>query len=380
MLTDPLLLLAVLTLVVSVVLAVDLARGLRSLPRLKEAASGAEQPPVSVVVAARDEAPHIAAAVLSMLDQNYPALELVAVDDRSTDGTGEILDRLADLDPRLSVIHVDTLPAGWLGKNHALQRGADAATGSLLLFTDADVVMRPGAIPRAVSIMEQGGLDHLALAPRILAGTAPATVVVAVFLALFSAFFRPWRARDPESRWHVGIGAFNLVRSAAYRSIGGHGALPLRPDDDVRLGRALKAAGFRQAAVLGTDFVEVQWYPSLGAMARGLRKNAFAVVDYRLSLVAAGTALPFLFIFWPATALLVTTGPVFWLNVGVVAVGILAVADTARAHGLPFWTGVAYPLSSLILLGIIWAAALRAVRTGAVEWRGTEYPLELLRP
>jgi cellulose synthase/poly-beta-1,6-N-acetylglucosamine synthase-like glycosyltransferase len=378
-LTDPLLLLAAATLVASVVLAVDLALGLRSLPRVRDAGTGGEQPPVSVVVAARDEAPHIAAAALSMLDQNYPALELVAVDDRSTDGTGEILDRLADLDPRLRVIHVDTLPAGWLGKNHALQRGADAATGSILLFTDADVVMRPGAIARAVSIMEKGGLDHLALAPKILAGTVPATVVVTVFLSLFSAFFRPWRARDPESRWHVGIGAFNLVRAAAYRAIGGHGALPLRPDDDVRLGRALKAAGCRQAAVLGTGSVEVQWYPSLGAMARGLRKNAFAVVDYRLSLVAAGTLLPVVFIFWPVVALFVTTGAILWLNAGVVAVGALAVADTARIHGLPLWTGIAYPLGSLILLWIIWAAALRAVRRGAVEWRGTEYPLELLR-
>lgn len=380
MLTDALLLLSALTLAVSVVLAVDLARGLRSLPRLKDAGKAEEGPPVSVVVAARDEAPHIAAAVLSMLDQNYPELELVAVDDRSTDGTGEILDRLADHDPRLKVIHVDALPAGWLGKNHALQRGAEAATGPLLLFTDADVVMRPGAIARAVAIMEKGGLDHLALAPRILAGTAPATAVVTVFLSLFSAFFRPWRARDPESRWHVGIGAFNLVRAAAYRSIGGHGALPLRPDDDVRLGKALKAAGYRQAAAVGTEFVEVQWYPSLGAMARGLRKNAFAVVDYRLSLVAAGTVLPVVFIFWPVVALFITTGPVFWLNAGVVAVGVLAVADTARAHGLPLWTGITYPLGSLTLLWIIWAAALRAVRRGAVEWRGTEYPLELLRP
>ncbi len=379
MLPDPFLLLAGVTLAVAVVLAVDLARGLRSLPRLRDAPAPRSSPRVSVVVAARNEAPHIAAAVLSLLNQDCPELEVVAVDDRSTDGTGEILDRLAHTHPRLRILHVDALPAGWLGKNHALQRGAEAATGSLLLFTDADVLMRRRTLGRAVGLMERDGLDHLAVAPRILAGTAPATAVVTVFLTLFSAFFRPWRARDPESRWHIGIGAFNLVRADAYRAIGGHGAVRLRPDDDVRLGRALKRAGYRQAAAAGTEHVEVEWYPSLGAMARGLRKNAFAVVDYRLSLVAAGTALPVLFIFWPVAALFFTTGAVFWLNAGVVALGVLTVADTARAHGLRPWTGLAYPLASLLLLGIIWAAALRAVHRGAVEWRGTEYPLELLR-
>lgn len=379
MTSDPLLILAGGTLLVALVLVIDLLRGLRRLPRLAAAPHANAAPGVSVVIPARDEAPHIAAAILSILNQDYPDVEVVAVDDRSGDGTGVILDRLAETHDRLRVLHVDALPDGWLGKNHALQRGAAEARGPLLLFTDADVMMQGTALSRAVSIMEREGLDHLAVAPRILAGTTPARMVVTVFLALFSAFFRPWKARDPESRWYIGIGAFNLVRAAAYEAVGGHSALPLRPDDDVRLGRALKAAGYRQAAAVGTGLVEVEWYPSLKAMARGLRKNAFAVVNYRLSLVMAGTVPAVLLVFWPGVALFVTGGTVAWLNAGVVALGVLAVADTARAHGLPLWTGLTYPLGSLLLLWIIWAAALRAVRRGAVEWRGTEYPLEQLR-
>ncbi|MGK7311471.1 MAG: glycosyltransferase [Candidatus Longimicrobiales bacterium M2_2A_002] len=376
---DPLFVLATATLVAAGVLGVDMTLGLRSLPRLRAAPAPARTPSVSVVLAARDEAGHIAPAVQSLLAQSYPALEVVAVDDRSTDGTGQILDRLAEQHDRLEVIHVDALPGGWLGKNHALQRGAEAATGELLLFTDADVMMRPEAVSRAVAVMEREEVDHLAVAPRIHAGTAPATMTVAVFLALFSVVFRPWKARDPESRRHIGIGAFNLVRAGAYRAIGGHGAVAMRPDDDVRLGRALKDAGCRQATAIGTTMAEVEWYPTLPAMARGLRKNAFAVVEYRLSLVAAGTLVPVVFIFWPLAALLVTTGIVWWMNAAIVAGGILTIVATARAHGLPAWTGPAYPIASLLLLWIVWAAAIRAVRTGTVEWRGTEYPLEELK-
>ncbi len=376
---DPLLLLAGLTLVGALVLGFDLARGLLSLPALADAGRPDANPRVSVVLAARDEAGHIGPAMESILDQDYPALEVVAVDDRSTDGTGEILDRMAEGHPRLRVLHIETLPDGWLGKNHALHRGAAMAGGELLLFTDADVILHPDAVTRAVALLERDRLDHLAVAPRILAGSAPATMTVAVFLALFSTIMRPWKARDPDSRFAIGIGAFNLVRATAYRAIDGHRSVALRPDDDVRLGRALKEAGFRQAAAIGTRMAEVEWYPTLRAMARGLRKNAFAVVEYRLSLVAAGTLVPMAFIFWPVIALGVTTGPVWWLNAGVVAIGATTIFATARAHRMPAWTALAYPLASAFLLWIVWAAALRAVRRGAIEWRGTEYDLDTLR-
>lgn len=376
---DPLLFLAGLTLASALLLGFDLARGLLSLPVLGRAERSAATPAVSVVVAARDEARAVAHTVRTILDQDYPALELVVVDDRSRDGTGEILDRLAQQHDRLRVLHIETLPDGWLGKNHALHQGAAAARGELLLFTDADVVLHPEALARAVGLLERDGLDHLAVAPRIHAGSAPATMTVAVFLALFSTIIRPWKARDPHSAFAIGIGAFNLVRTAAYQAIGGHRSVALRPDDDVRLGRALKEAGFRQAAAIGTRMAEVEWYPTLRAMAKGLRKNAFAVVEYRLSLVAAGTLVPVAFIFWPVIALAVTTGLVWWLNAGVVAVGATTIFATARTHRMPAWTALAYPLASVFLLWIVWAAALRALFRGAIEWRGTEYDLDTLR-
>lgn len=381
----PLLILALLTLAASLLLAVQLVVGLRSLPRVADAAgpvaadASAEAPSVSIVVAARDEAADIAPAMLSLLAQDHPDLEVVAVDDRSTDGTGSILDRLTAQHERLRVLHLTELPAGWLGKNHALQRGAERATGDRILFTDADVMMRPDAVRRASALMTALEVDHLAVAPRISAGGPWATMALSTFLVVFFTFFRPWKARDPNSRHHIGIGAFNLVRADAYRAIGGHRSLALRPDDDVRLGRALKVAGYRQAAASGPELVSVEWYPSLPAMARGLRKNAFAVMDYRLSLVAAGTLLPVLSIFWPLAALALTSGTVWWLNAAIVAVGAATTGITARAQDIPLWTAPTYPVGSLLLLWIVWAAALRVVVTGSVEWRGTKYSLAELR-
>jgi len=386
LIADPLTVLAAATLVVAAVLAVRLAVGQGSLGRLEDAETvpAEEAPHVSIVVAARNEARHVAAAVRTLLAQDYPDFEVVVVDDRSDDGTGEILDglrdrRRSDRRAELRVLHVSTLPDGWLGKNHALQRGAEAATGDLLLFTDADVLMAPDAVGRAVGWLEREQLDHLAVAPRLHAGGPLAASAVAVFLVAFSTFFRPWRARDPRSRAHIGIGAFNLVRATAYRAIGGHRPIAMRPDDDVRLGARLKGAGFRQAALVGHDGVAVEWYPSLRAMARGLRKNTFAVVDYRLSLVVAGTALPVLFAFWPVLALLLTDGPTRWLNAAVVLLGVLTVADTAHGHRLPRWVGPAYPLGAALLLWMVWSAALRATLSGGIEWRGTRYGLEELR-
>ena len=404
---EPLTLLALATLAASLVLAAQLARGLRSLPKLRAVPpiDPAAAPRVSIIVAARDEARRIAAAANTLLSQDYPRYEVVAVDDRSTDGTGAILDRLAEgravrstdataasegsggggggggggEGPALRVLHVTELPAGWLGKNHALHRGAELARGELLLFTDADVLMRPDALSRAVALLEREGVDHLAVAPRIHAGGAWTQAVVTVFLVVFSTFFRPWKARDPKSRWHIGIGAFNLVRASAYRAAGGHAAIRLRPDDDIRLGRRIKETGHRQTAAGGRDHLEVEWYPSLGAMARGLRKNTFAVAGYRLSVVAVGTLLPAVFIFWPVAALFLTTGATWWLNAAVVAVGLGVTTDTARGHGLPLWTGLAYPVGALLFLAIVWLAAIRAVTRGSVEWRGTEYGLEELR-
>ena len=128
-------------------------------------------PLVSMIIPARDEGEKIDAALRSVLAVDYPNLEIIAVDDRSRDETGRVMDRLAAEDPRLRVIHIETLPDGWLGKNHAMHVAAQAARGEFLLFTDGDVMFAPDALRRAVAYAEHTRIDHLCLSPNLVPGS-----------------------------------------------------------------------------------------------------------------------------------------------------------------------------------------------------------------
>ena len=191
-----------------------LAWGGLNIPRVSDAPPTLPEgaPRVSVVVAARDEERHLEPALRAWLALDYPDYELIVVDDRSTDRTREILEAIGARDPRLHVARIDKLPDDWLGKNHALHVGAQAASGALLLFTDADVILELDALSRAVRLMRAERADHLAVAPDMVAPTWPLALTVNYFMMWFLLWLRPWRARDSRSRAFIGIDGWQLVR------------------------------------------------------------------------------------------------------------------------------------------------------------------------
>jgi glycosyltransferase involved in cell wall biosynthesis len=331
-----------------------------------------------VVVAARNEARGVEAGIRSLLAL-HGAPEVIVVDDRSDDGTGAILDRLAAGQPRLRVMHVHELPPGWLGKNHALWRGAGVAAGELLLFTDADVVMEPTALARASAYLRAQGLDHVTVAPRVHMPGAMLQAFGVAFGLFFAAYARPWKARDPRSRSHVGIGAFNLLRAAAYRAAGTHRAIAMRPDDDMKLGKIVKKAGLRQDFLVGGDLVGVEWYASVRELVQGLKKNAFAGLGYSVPAVAASTALHLLVYSWPWVGVLVAHGAARALYTVALGVMLLLFAAAARVQRVPVRHVVLFPAACLLFVYIVWNAVLYTLRTGGIEWRGTRYPLADLR-
>lgn len=375
------LLLSGLTLALWLGAAWEVMRGNRRLTHLATAAAPppARWPRVSLVFAARNEEATVGVAVPTMLALDYPDLELIAVNDRSEDRTGEILDALAAREPRLRVDHVQELPPGWLGKNHALHYGAQRATGDWILFTDADIHFRPDALRRAIAHAEAHQLGHLAAVPQLHERGHLLGICIGAFSLTFALFLRPWQIPNPRSPAHGGVGAFNLVRASAYRARGGHAPLRLRPDDDIKLGKLMKSAGGRSEFALGADLISVAWYANVGELVRGLTKNAFAGVDYRAWMILGGVAAHALFFLWPIAALFATDGLARAVYAAAVGLMLLVAVDNQRFDGGRRWHGLFFPLGLVVLDYILLRSMAVTFARRGIVWRGTHYPLDELR-
>lgn len=333
-------------------------------------------PRLSVVIPARDEADTLGPALTSLLASDYPDLEILLVNDRSSDATGDLMESIASQDPRVRVLHIRELPEGWLGKNHAMHQGARRATGRWLLFSDADVLFEPDALSRAVSLAEQRGIDHLVLSPRVIAGTFWEKVFLSYFSTAFCFRFRPDRVSQP-GRYFAGIGAFNLVRRQAYEDLGGHSTLALQVLDDMELGRLFKLHGFRQLLLGAGPAVRVRWAVGLRGLVLGLEKNAFAGVNYSLSLGIFGSLTSLLASLAALAVLLPTADP--WSRVAC-WLGIFLCSSAARpGTGTPLWAGCFYPLAGSLFSFIFLRSIALAQYRGGIYWRGHFYPVQRLK-
>lgn len=374
-------LLATINLLLVMVTAAMLVQTGRVIVRLKSVRipEPCSWPRVSLIAAARNEERNIEQAVRSWLAMDYPYLQITVVDDRSDDRTGVILDRLAAEFPQVNVIHLRELPPGWLGKNHALQSGADASDGEWLLFTDADVVFDPSALRRALAYGDAQQADHVTAAPDVVVSSWWLQAFCATFAMFFTLFVKPWKVRDPSSPAHVGIGAFNLLRAGVYREIGGHRPIALRPDDDLKLGKLVKLAGRRQEMVQGAGLIRVEWYANVGELIRGLEKNAFAGVEYSVGMIVFSAIVLTLFYAWPFAAVWLTTGIAWWLYAATVVGFLLLTFRATREMSLPATCVVAFPLTVLLFVYIQLRTMYVNLRDGGLQWRGTFYSLRELR-
>ena len=358
----------------------QLAIGMRRVGSLREvtpapAAGGLR---VSVIFSALNEAGTIEPALRSVLALDYPNLEIIAINDRSTDGTGAILDRLSLEHPALRVLHIDALPAGWLGKNHALHQGGKIASGEYFLFTDADVVFESSAITRAVAHCEQHRLDHLVVVAEFIVSEHLLAMLLLNGMVLFYSSFKPWKVRTSRSHY-FGMGAFNMVRATAYRHTGGHQALALEVVDDIMLGKRMNTHGFRQDVLLGRGTVSIEWYRNAREMMQGLRKNSFAMLDYSLLKLLAGTVLILVVRYWPWLGLFITGGAAWWLNLATLVLSLLMFIELLRLTPWSRWCLLHWPAIGLISLFIIWQGVILTLVRGGIDWRGTRYRLADLK-
>lgn len=351
------------------------ARILRAVPTVDalDPPTPTRWPKLSVIIPARDEAMGIEAALGSKLDCGYPSLEVIAVDDRSRDETGSILERLAARDPRLRVVHVVELPEGWLGKLHALARGVEVARGEWVLFSDADVHLAPGALERLVAHAEARGLDGLSVMPRFDPVDLLLDAAMAGTVRGLSLLGRLWAANDDRSPTAMGVGAFNLVRRRWLDETDALRELRMEVVDDVALMAIIKARGGRTRVIAGRGWVHLVFMDSVGAMAASTAK-AGGTFHFSLARAIVGSATPL------AVDLALPLAAV-WSGGAAAILGALALLFTTATHlalsvhfAAPLRGALLWPLATPVLGVLTLRAGVRAWREQGIWWRRTFYP------
>ena len=336
-------------------------------------------PSVAIIFAAKDEQREIEEAVRSMLKVDYPNLKYTAVNDRSTDQTGDILNRLAEEDERLNVVHVEELPDGWLGKNNALHQAAVVTDTDYLLFTDADVSFDAECVKRAIGYTESHGVDHLTMFPKVPMPGLMLNAFVVFFFKTFVLYYQAWRVSNPNSKAFLGIGAFNLVRNNAFREVGGFLRIRMEVVDDLWLGKLLKQGRFRQQVLIARDDISVPWYGSIREMIVGLDKNTYAGVNYNPLLwmtMILGVGLGF---FWPFAAIFFYEGHLQILFAWICGVLMVSSGWMAIRMKITPCIAVCVPFIVAIFIFTIMRAGIIFYIRGGIKWRGTLYTKEQLQ-
>jgi glycosyltransferase involved in cell wall biosynthesis len=364
-----------------VALAIDAGFGVSKVPSLGGSVPSADAkcPMVSILFAARDEAEKLPGALATFLALDYPSYEVVAVNDRSKDATAAILETAARKDQRLKVIRIDSLPAGWLGKPHAMQRAYENSTGDWLVLTDADVHFAPNVLQRAIALAEKNGWDHLSLLAAATMFTFGEKMMMTFFAFAFVMSTRPWNVSNPKSPTYMGVGAFQLIRRSAYEKMGTHRRLAMEVVDDVKLGKLVKEAGCRSGVGRAGPAVSVHWHSGVRNIIRGTEKNFYAAAGY--SPWIAGAQLVSIFSAWifPWLALPFVNGWARVFAVMAIVVPMVAQAGAAREFRVSWLYALTQPVGAVIFFWMLLRSTIVTIRNGGIRWRGTFYSLEELK-
>ncbi|MGV3504922.1 MAG: glycosyltransferase [Adhaeribacter sp.] len=339
----------------------------------------APAPALAVIIAVRNEETHLRQALQSVCQLQYPNYRILVVDDRSDDDTPRILADFARQYPALTLLTIRELPAGWLGKNHALYQGYRHTTEEWMLFTDADVEFAPQALSKALQYAREHQLDHLTLMPLIFSRSLVLRSLLATFKIMLELKLRPWAMRDPQSQASMGVGAFNLVRRQAYEKAGTHLAIALRPDDDLKLAEKLKKVGCRQDVLYGDGEIGLEWYTSVREFVQGLMKNTFATSGYRLWLAAATVAATLLAFALPLPLLLLLGQGPERMMAGLIFLSWLPLFTGRQSQQSRWWFAGLVPAAGFLMAYILVKSTWLTLRQGGIYWRESFYPLSELK-
>jgi glycosyltransferase involved in cell wall biosynthesis len=355
---------------------------------------------VTILIPAKDEGERIRDCIASALAQDYPDFNVIAVDDRSTDSTGAVMDDMARANPRLTVVHIrdGELPAGWTGKCNALSRAVSRADGDFLLFIDSDVIVAPDALTATVSRAVRHKVDLLSLLPTLEThGFWESALIPLAASAVTTMFAISLTNKDYMKGSAFANGQYLFMRRTAYDAIGGHATVRDKYCEDIELARHMKPLGYKVRISWGAEFAAVRMYSSLEAINRGwariffagslgrpwrmLAAIAFVVVSCYTAYVAAAWGVyrvaypaPIHHVVTQTAALETFASRWGWMTAAAIHLALLhSIVATMYA-----WSGnrrrnsLAFPLGAAMLIGIF-LRALRMCVTKKVVWRGTTY-------
>jgi cellulose synthase/poly-beta-1,6-N-acetylglucosamine synthase-like glycosyltransferase len=363
--------------------ALGIRLGRRKMARLQREAHDlpADPPPVTVLVPAKDEGERVRGCIDSILAQDYPKLSVIAIDDRSTDDTGRVLDDVAARsNGRVRALHIapGLLPAGWLGKCNALYTAAREVDTPWILFVDSDVRLQPMALSRALGLATARKYDAISLLTRLECHTFLEQLVLPLAAAAWSIMYAISRTND-DNRQAVAYanGQFLLVRSGVYRAAGGHEAVRDRITEDVELMQRMKGNGARTRLFMGANLASTRMHATLGQMFRGWgriysgtgRRSPWRIMAAMLFLLISGFSV-YAAVAWGAID--ADSRRWLWAGLAHLAVMTLVLAGLYADSGNPRRNALLFPLGGTLLLAVF-AFALKWCATGRIEWRGTTF-------
>ncbi len=345
-------------------------------------------PRVSIVLAARDEERNIEECVTTLLAQDYSDVELIVVDDRSSDRTPVILQRLVERHPdRLRVLRVESLPDGWFGKHHAVHFGVAASNGDWLLFTDADCRQTsPNTLSMALREAMEHEADFLSIIPTLEPQTIWDRFVQPVCTVVLMSWFRPGSVNNPASKTAYANGAFMLVSRSCYDAIGGHAAVRTRINEDVQLARLAKQRGHRLRVVENRGLYVTRMYDNLAGLFHGWSRIFFGsferppAVVAALTMISVSVVLPWVFLLiaaigrWtapPPSQSAWTLAFLAWFGVVVLVQAVTGRLFVAVGFGAK-WS-LLYAAGAFVTMAILLNSLIKSLGWTPTTWRTTNY-------
>jgi glycosyltransferase involved in cell wall biosynthesis len=363
-----------------------MTKSFRQSPMLEsfDRTSVSRSPKVSVILPARNEGRYIARCLDSLLGQDYPNFEIIAINDSSTDGTGEIMKAYAANDLRVMHIDASPKPEGWTGKNWACYQGFLRARGELLIFTDADSKHLPSTMSLAVGHLMSENLEALTAVPRLICNDFWTKMTLPVLATFLHTRFSPIRVNDPNTKTGYFFGSFFIITRSTYEAIGTHEGVKEELVEDGALGGKVKASKFRMKMVRGESHIDAVWARDLSTLWQGLRRlmipiyyqdkvNAYMMaMAVFFILFAPFASLPYL----PVASFAGNTSFQILFVLQISAIALIMVTTAAQCRLAIFESPVyafAAPLSGALISLSFMSAIADAKKKGAVSWRDRKY-------